>query len=372
MTVHLISGNFDISQGGINHLVNEVNTSLGAITSFVNLTGAVTSVGAVTSLGSFTSLQLRTALTDETGTGVAVFADGPTLTNPALGTPSALVGTNITGTAAALNIGGNAATATTSTTATAASTVSSANEATDTTCFPLFITASGTQTLQPKNNTGLVYNSNTNALAATTFTGALSGNATTATDTAAKTGTGSTYATSAGPTFTAPILGVATATSLNGNTITTGTGTLTLGASKVLTASNTLTLTGTDTTSINLTNAKIKTIGFSASSASLTTGQQGAFIVCPVAGTISGWNIVVDAGTATVAVWKIAAGTAKPTVANNINTSGVAISTGTAIESTTVSDFTSTTVTAGDIFAFNLSAMSGVTSIVFQLQITVT
>lgn len=60
-------------------------------------------------------------------------------------------------------------------------TIESANEATDTTCFPLFITASGTQSLQPKNNTGLTYNSNTNNLGCTTFTGALTGNASTAT-----------------------------------------------------------------------------------------------------------------------------------------------------------------------------------------------
>jgi hypothetical protein len=77
-----------------------------------NLTGAVTSVGSATSLGSFTSAQLLSALTDETGTGVAVFATSPTLITPALGTPTALVGTNITGTAAGLSIGGNAATAT--------------------------------------------------------------------------------------------------------------------------------------------------------------------------------------------------------------------------------------------------------------------
>ena len=66
-----------------------------------NLTGAVTSVGNATSLGSFTSLQLLGALTDETGTGANVFATSPTLVTPALGTPSALVGTNITGTATA-------------------------------------------------------------------------------------------------------------------------------------------------------------------------------------------------------------------------------------------------------------------------------
>lgn len=59
--------------------------------------------------------------------------------------------------------------------------ISSAAETTDTTCFPLFITASGTQSLQAKNTTGLTFNSNTNNLATTTFTGALVGNASTAT-----------------------------------------------------------------------------------------------------------------------------------------------------------------------------------------------
>jgi hypothetical protein len=65
-----------------------------------------------TFLATPSSANLAAALTDETGTGAAVFANSPTLVTPALGTPTALVGTNITGTAAAFNIGGNAATAT--------------------------------------------------------------------------------------------------------------------------------------------------------------------------------------------------------------------------------------------------------------------
>ena len=70
-----------------------------------NLTGAVTSVGTATSLGSFSSADLAGALSDETGTGAAVFANSPTLVTPSLGTPSVLVGTNITGTAAGLTAG---------------------------------------------------------------------------------------------------------------------------------------------------------------------------------------------------------------------------------------------------------------------------
>ena len=70
---------------------NATGTALGLIAGSAitnaNLTGAVTSVGNATSLGSFTSAQLRTALTDETGSGVAVFATSPTLVTPVLGTP---------------------------------------------------------------------------------------------------------------------------------------------------------------------------------------------------------------------------------------------------------------------------------------------
>ena len=52
-----------------------------------------------------TSLQLKNTLSDETGSGALVFATSPTLVTPSLGTPSALVGTNITGTAAGLTVG---------------------------------------------------------------------------------------------------------------------------------------------------------------------------------------------------------------------------------------------------------------------------
>lgn len=52
-----------------------------------------------------TSAQLRTAVTDETGTGSLVFATSPTLVTPALGTPASGVVTNLTGTAS-INING--------------------------------------------------------------------------------------------------------------------------------------------------------------------------------------------------------------------------------------------------------------------------
>jgi len=50
-----------------------------------------------TASGSITSLQLKTSLSDETGSGAAVFATSPTLVTPALGTPSSGTLTNCTG-----------------------------------------------------------------------------------------------------------------------------------------------------------------------------------------------------------------------------------------------------------------------------------
>ena len=54
-------------------------------TNIPNLTGAITSVNTTTSLGSFSSANLSAALTDETGSGAAVFATSPTLVTPVLG-----------------------------------------------------------------------------------------------------------------------------------------------------------------------------------------------------------------------------------------------------------------------------------------------
>jgi hypothetical protein len=77
------------------------------VTTNANLTGAVTSVGNATSLGSFTSANLLAALTDETGTGSAVFATSPVLVTPNLGTPSAAVLTSATGLPLSTGVTGN-------------------------------------------------------------------------------------------------------------------------------------------------------------------------------------------------------------------------------------------------------------------------
>ena len=77
----------------------------GNVTTNANLTGHVTSVGNAAVLGTFSSAQLSAALSDETGSGAAVFATSPTLVTPALGTPASGVMTNVTGTASGLTAG---------------------------------------------------------------------------------------------------------------------------------------------------------------------------------------------------------------------------------------------------------------------------
>ena len=58
--------------------------------------------GNVSLISSSTSAELAAVISDETGSGALVFATSPTLITPALGTPSAIVLTNATGTASNL------------------------------------------------------------------------------------------------------------------------------------------------------------------------------------------------------------------------------------------------------------------------------
>lgn len=84
--------------------------------------------------------------------------------------------------------------------------------------------------------------------------------------------------------------------------------------------------------------------------------------------TITGWDITVDAGTITYDVWKIAAGTAIPTIANTITASALpALSTGTALHSTTLTGWT-TAVAAGDWLGYQVNTVSGAHNSTFQLE----
>jgi hypothetical protein len=93
----------------------------------------------------------------------------------------------------------------------------------------------------------------------------------------------------------------------------------------------------------------------------------------PFACSIIGWSIQLgqnDSGTITIEVWKIAAGTAIPTIANLINTSGVSLTTGTVEQSSTVTDFTTTSIAIGDIMIAVITAITGtINSVTFQLNV---
>ena len=100
-----VSGNVNVS--GVvtaTTFVGALNGNAGSATTTTNipnLTGAITSNNTTTSLGSFTSANLSAALTDETGSGSAVFATSPTLVTPILGIASA-TSLNVSGIVTAL------------------------------------------------------------------------------------------------------------------------------------------------------------------------------------------------------------------------------------------------------------------------------
>lgn len=177
--------------------------------------------GVATFLGTPTSANLAAAVTNETGSGALVFATSPALVTPALGTPSSGVATNLTGTAAGLTAGnvttnanltgdvtsvGNAATIPTSVISTAARTVTD-----DATVAAMVDTLGGASAL---GTGGLVRGTS--------------------------------------PTLTTPIIGVATATSVNKVAITApaSSATLTIADGKTLTANSSIVLTGTDSTTM--------------------------------------------------------------------------------------------------------------------------
>lgn len=220
------------------------NTALGLLA-----TSAV-GAGVLTFLTTPSSANLATTITDETGSGSLVFATSPTLVTPNLGTPSAAVLTNATGTAAGLTAG-NATTAATASAvavggitgmgtgvATFLTTPTSANlkaAVTDETgsggalvfatsptlTTPVFssIVNTGTLTLPTSTDT-LVGKATTDTFTNKTYDTAGTGNSFSINGVAvtANTGTGS-VARATSPTFVTPVLGAATATTINGVTL---------------------------------------------------------------------------------------------------------------------------------------------------------
>lgn len=99
----------------------------------------------------------------------------------------------------------------------------------------------------------------------------------------------------------------------------------------------------------------------------ITTSTISPTLPVAVSCSIKGYTLALasgDSGTVTVKFWKIATGSAVPTVANVISTSGLSISSGTAVASATVSDFTSVVITSGDMMVMAVTAVSGTVSTV--------
>lgn len=296
-------------------------TSAGFVTaaSLTNLLPAANIVGAVAEATHATNADNATTATSATTAASAGFVTAASLTNLV---PAA----NIVGALAQATHATNADNATTATSATIATSAG-------------FVTAASLTNLLPAANiVGAVAQAThaTNADNATTATSATS--ATTAT-----------YVTSS------PLTNAVTNLTLP-NVGTAGT------YAKVTTDAQGRIISGT-----SLTNA-ILTVAIDGNGSVIGTGAVNGYPVAGDAYTISGWSITAmgSSPTCTIDVWKIASGTALPTVSNSIMGTKPALATGNVIESTTLTGW-STAVTKGDIWGINIDAVTVATNIVFQL-----
>lgn len=99
----------------------------------------------------------------------------------------------------------------------------------------------------------------------------------------------------------------------------------------------------------------------------LTTGLKG-YVTCPFNGTITGWDIVADqSGSVVIDVWK--ANNAVPTVGNTITASAKPTLTADQQEQSSTLTGWTTSVSAGDVFAFNIDSVSTMTRLTLNLRI---
>ena len=198
----------------------------------------------LSSLSATTSAEFRSVITDETGSGSLVFADSPSLVTPSLGVANATSINKLLitapSTSATLTIADGK-----SITVNNILTLSGADNKTLTVNNSLILSGTDASTVAFGTGGTVTYRADKLNVFATTSSSEL------ASIISDETGSGSlVFANS--PTFITPVLGVATATSINKLAITapTTSATLTIADGKTLTVNNTLTLTGTDTSSV--------------------------------------------------------------------------------------------------------------------------
>ena len=111
-------------------------------------------------------------------------------------------------------------------------------------------------------------------------------------------------------------------------------------------------------------------IGWDGQGGTVSTGSTRYYIL-PYACTITGWSIVATgtSPTTTIDVWRVSTGTSLPTVANTIMGTKPALSTGNAVRSTTLTGWSPTSFSAGDILGFSIDALANATTLVFSLEI---
>lgn len=118
--------------------------------------------------------------------------------------------------------------------------------------------------------------------------------------------------------------------------------------------------------------------GFRAEFGEPSGADLAAGLVCyiddlPYGGTINEYTLGVSpsGASATIEVWMIGTpSTARPTVANVINTAGVSISSGGRVRSTVLTDFTTLVIPAGAAVAINLKSVTGAKQVNFSVEMS--
>jgi len=259
-----VSGILTATNGGVNNAFFQISGPATTIKTYTITDTSTTIATILSKLDAFaatTSAELKTVISDESGSGALVFANTPTLVTPVLGaaTATSINGLTLTSSTGVLTI-------------TNAKTLSVSNT----------LTFTGTDTSSVAFGAGgtVAYTGNNLSVFAATTSAQLAG---VIND---ETGSGlAVFATT--PTLTTPVLGVATATSINKVAITAPATSSTLtvadGSSLITSGANSLTLTTTGTTNATLPSGTktlvatdVATLSSLASVGTITTGVWNA------------------------------------------------------------------------------------------------